>query len=212
MAQAVRDLLIHLPPPLKRKVKLAFQALAEDPYQAKPLKDELAGLRSFRVMRSRIILRIRILRRNCGLRSKKGYISPGRQMNFAVSGNPHRSSQNVGIRHCTHESQDFQFPKLIWIDVDAKRNALPKDYLSHIKIAIWEKAISQPLCLRLDFQIKSLIPTERDFLDLQPFSPLIFIPLEIYDTFFYNFLSAFLNSFNSVRVKQRLSRFPSIAG
>jgi len=59
MAQAVRDLLIHLPPPLKRKVKLAFQALAEDPYQAKPLKDELAGLRSFRVMRSRIIFRIK---------------------------------------------------------------------------------------------------------------------------------------------------------
>ena len=59
MAQAVRDLLIHLPPPLKHKVKLAFQALAEDPYQAKPLKDELAGLRSFQVMRSRIIFRIR---------------------------------------------------------------------------------------------------------------------------------------------------------
>ena len=58
MARAVRDLLIHLPPPLKRKVKLAFQALAEDPYQVKPLKDELAELRSFRVMRARIILRI----------------------------------------------------------------------------------------------------------------------------------------------------------
>jgi mRNA-degrading endonuclease RelE of RelBE toxin-antitoxin system len=59
MAQAVRDLLIHLPPPMKRKVTLAIQALAEDPEQAKPLKDELAGLRSFRVMRSRIILRIK---------------------------------------------------------------------------------------------------------------------------------------------------------
>jgi mRNA-degrading endonuclease RelE of RelBE toxin-antitoxin system len=59
MARAVRDLLIHLPPQLKRKVKLAFQALAENPYQAKPLKDELAGLRSFQVMRSRIILRIK---------------------------------------------------------------------------------------------------------------------------------------------------------
>jgi len=58
MARAVRDLLIHLPPPLKRKVTLAFQALAEDPYQVKPLKDDLAGLRSFRVMRARIILRI----------------------------------------------------------------------------------------------------------------------------------------------------------
>jgi mRNA-degrading endonuclease RelE of RelBE toxin-antitoxin system len=59
MAQAVRGLLIQLPPPFKQKVKLAFHALAEDPYQANPLKDELAGLRSFRVMRSRIIFRIK---------------------------------------------------------------------------------------------------------------------------------------------------------
>jgi mRNA-degrading endonuclease RelE of RelBE toxin-antitoxin system len=59
MAQAVRDLLIHLPPPLKHKVKLAFLTLAENPYQAKAIKDELEGLRSFRVMRSRRILRIK---------------------------------------------------------------------------------------------------------------------------------------------------------
>ena len=59
MAQAVRGLLIHLPPPLKHKVKRALRSLAENPYQAKALKDDLAGLRSFRVMRSRIILRIK---------------------------------------------------------------------------------------------------------------------------------------------------------
>lgn len=59
IAQAVRDLLVHLPPNLKRKVKAALQALAENPYQAKALKDDLAGLRSFRVVRSRIILRIK---------------------------------------------------------------------------------------------------------------------------------------------------------
>ena len=34
IARAVRDLLIHLPPNLKRKVKAALQALAENPYQA----------------------------------------------------------------------------------------------------------------------------------------------------------------------------------
>ena len=47
MAQAVRDLLIHLPPSLKRKVKTALHslALAENPYQEKALKDDLDGLR-----------------------------------------------------------------------------------------------------------------------------------------------------------------------
>ncbi|GJL56656.1 MAG: hypothetical protein NPIRA02_37880 [Nitrospirales bacterium] len=59
MSQAVRDLLIHLPPQFKRKVKTALQSLSEDPYQAKALRDELEGLRSFRVARSRLILRIK---------------------------------------------------------------------------------------------------------------------------------------------------------
>ena len=60
MAQAVRDLLIHLSPSLKRKVKAAFHSLAENPYQAKALKDDLVGLRSFCVARSRIILQIKV--------------------------------------------------------------------------------------------------------------------------------------------------------
>jgi len=59
IAQAVRDLLVHLPPNLKRKVRAALQSLGENPYQAKALKDDLAGLRSFRVVRSRIILCIK---------------------------------------------------------------------------------------------------------------------------------------------------------
>ncbi len=42
IARAVRELLIHLPPQLKRKVKAALQALAETPYQAKALRDDLA--------------------------------------------------------------------------------------------------------------------------------------------------------------------------
>ena len=59
MAQDVRDLVSHLPPKFKRKTKLALQALSKDPYQAKELRDDLEGLRSFRVARSRLILRIK---------------------------------------------------------------------------------------------------------------------------------------------------------
>jgi hypothetical protein len=51
MAQAVRDLLIHLPPSLKRKVKAALHSLAENPYQAKALRDDLIGLRIYRLAR-----------------------------------------------------------------------------------------------------------------------------------------------------------------
>ena len=58
MSRAVRDLITHLPPELKRKVKAALRAIAEDPYQAKALKEELAGLRSYRIGRTRLILRI----------------------------------------------------------------------------------------------------------------------------------------------------------
>jgi mRNA-degrading endonuclease RelE of RelBE toxin-antitoxin system len=59
IVQAVRDVLVHLPPSLKHKVKTALHALAENPYQAKTLKDDLAGLRSYRLARSRIILQIK---------------------------------------------------------------------------------------------------------------------------------------------------------
>ena len=59
ISQVVRDAIIHLPPQFKRKVKTALQSLSEDPYQAKALRDELEGLRSFRVARSRLILRVK---------------------------------------------------------------------------------------------------------------------------------------------------------
>ncbi len=59
IAQDVRDCLIHLPPSFTRKVKAAFHSLAENPYHAKALKDDLVVLRSFRVARSRIILQIK---------------------------------------------------------------------------------------------------------------------------------------------------------
>ena len=66
MAQGVGDLVPHLPPELKRKVKAAFRSIAlrprsgqaDDPYLGKELKDELAGLRSYPIARARIIYRI----------------------------------------------------------------------------------------------------------------------------------------------------------
>ena len=58
MSQAVRNLIMHLPPELKRRVRAAFRAIAADPYQAKELKDELVGLRSYRLGNARIIFRL----------------------------------------------------------------------------------------------------------------------------------------------------------
>ena len=58
MARAVSDLVRHLPPELKNKVKAAFKSIAADPHRAKELRDELAGLRSYRVARARLIYRV----------------------------------------------------------------------------------------------------------------------------------------------------------
>jgi mRNA-degrading endonuclease RelE of RelBE toxin-antitoxin system len=58
MPRLLRDLIRHLPPELKAKVKAALQSIAADPYSAKELRDDLAGLRSYRVARSRVIYRI----------------------------------------------------------------------------------------------------------------------------------------------------------
>jgi mRNA-degrading endonuclease RelE of RelBE toxin-antitoxin system len=56
--RGLRDLIRHLPPELKAKVKSALRSIADDPYRAKELREELAGLRSYRIGRSRIIYRI----------------------------------------------------------------------------------------------------------------------------------------------------------
>lgn len=45
-------------PHLKKKVKSSLQIILSDPETGKALKDELAGLRIFRVSRFRIIYRI----------------------------------------------------------------------------------------------------------------------------------------------------------
>jgi mRNA-degrading endonuclease RelE of RelBE toxin-antitoxin system len=58
MPRVLRDLIRHLPPELKVKVKAAVRSISDDPYRIKELRDELAGLRSYRVAKSRIIYRI----------------------------------------------------------------------------------------------------------------------------------------------------------
>ena len=47
-----------LHPDIKKKVKHALKAITDDPYAGKALKDELKGLRSFRVKRFRIIYQV----------------------------------------------------------------------------------------------------------------------------------------------------------
>src|SRR5262245_20580567 len=58
MPQVLRDLIRHLPPELKAKVKTTLTSISDDPYRVKELRDELAGLRSYRIARFRIIYRI----------------------------------------------------------------------------------------------------------------------------------------------------------
>jgi mRNA interferase RelE/StbE len=45
-------------PQLKQKIRAALRTIQNDPQAGKPLKEELAGLRSFRVNRFRIIYQI----------------------------------------------------------------------------------------------------------------------------------------------------------
>ena len=48
----------RLHPDLKRKVRASLAAISQNPHAGKSLRDELQGLRSFRVGRLRIIFRI----------------------------------------------------------------------------------------------------------------------------------------------------------
>ncbi|HEX8949316.1 MAG TPA: type II toxin-antitoxin system RelE/ParE family toxin [Dissulfurispiraceae bacterium] len=54
----VAGLVRNMHPHLKKKVKVSLQTILSDPDSGKALKDELAGLRSFRVSRYRITYRI----------------------------------------------------------------------------------------------------------------------------------------------------------
>jgi len=53
----IADLIRSLHPHLKRKVRAAFKLILDDPLSGKALKDELLGLRSFRISKLRIIYR-----------------------------------------------------------------------------------------------------------------------------------------------------------
>ncbi|OHC00643.1 MAG: hypothetical protein A3G70_00050 [Planctomycetes bacterium RIFCSPLOWO2_12_FULL_39_13] len=45
-------------PHIKKKMKASLKTILSDPYSGKVLKDELAGLRSFRVSKLRIVYRV----------------------------------------------------------------------------------------------------------------------------------------------------------
>jgi mRNA interferase RelE/StbE len=58
MPPEVRALIRRLPPELKRKLRAALADILDDPACGKALKEELEGLWSLRVGRSRIIYRL----------------------------------------------------------------------------------------------------------------------------------------------------------
>jgi mRNA interferase RelE/StbE len=58
MTEDSADFIRSLHPSIKRKVKAGMQAILSDPDAGKSLRDELEGLRSFRVGRFRIIYRM----------------------------------------------------------------------------------------------------------------------------------------------------------
>jgi mRNA interferase RelE/StbE len=54
----VADVIRHLHPAIKRKLRAALEKITADPLAGKALKQELAGLRSFRVGKFRIVYRL----------------------------------------------------------------------------------------------------------------------------------------------------------
>jgi len=56
---SVPDLIRELHPYLKKKIKSSLKIILSNPEEGKPLRDELAGLKSFRVSRFRIVYRVR---------------------------------------------------------------------------------------------------------------------------------------------------------
>ena len=55
----VKELIGTMHPSLKKKVKASLKIILSEPYSGKGLKDELSGLRSFRISSFRIIYRIK---------------------------------------------------------------------------------------------------------------------------------------------------------
>jgi mRNA-degrading endonuclease RelE of RelBE toxin-antitoxin system len=58
MPEDLANLIRGLHPSLKKKVSASLEAILSNPTSGKALKDDLAGLRSFRIGRLRIIYRI----------------------------------------------------------------------------------------------------------------------------------------------------------
>jgi len=54
----IAALIRSMHPDLKRKIRGSLQTILSEPFAGKALRDELSGLRSFRVSRFRIIYRI----------------------------------------------------------------------------------------------------------------------------------------------------------
>lgn len=58
MSDEVANLIRTLHPDIKRKIKASLQAVLNNPLSGKALKNELEGLRSFRVGRLRVVYKI----------------------------------------------------------------------------------------------------------------------------------------------------------
>lgn len=54
----LEELIRHLPPELKRKVREALEVIRENPEEGKPLRDDLEGFRAYKVGPFRIIYRV----------------------------------------------------------------------------------------------------------------------------------------------------------
>lgn len=55
---ALHELIRHLPPEVKRRLRAALEDLVQDPTSGKPLREELEGFWSYPVGRTRIIYRL----------------------------------------------------------------------------------------------------------------------------------------------------------
>lgn len=58
LTKGMRSLIRHLHPDLKRKVRAALKEILANPGSGKNLKNQLSGLRSFRIGKLRIIYRL----------------------------------------------------------------------------------------------------------------------------------------------------------
>lgn len=56
---SVAELIRHLHPQIKRKLRAAIEQIVKDPRSGKPLKDKLTGLWSFRVGKFRVVYRFK---------------------------------------------------------------------------------------------------------------------------------------------------------